>query len=170
MSALRAVLLLILPHSLQAVSIPERPRRVFRARSSLRRCRVDVTGARGLGSAPRAPVWLRVSSGKASTSMSARKTAANVSDIDSPSKRRSLAVRLLKTINRGDVGVVEGCQKPRFPLGLSLAPDLCNMIVSMRGITDGTVGRLIFRMSIRSLVDFGHADLCWICGFYMLIM
>jgi len=38
----------------------------------------------------------------------------------------------------------------------------------LRPVLD-TVGRLIFWMSIRSLVGFGHADLRWICGFYMLI-
>jgi hypothetical protein len=42
-------------------------------------------------------------------------------------------------------------------------------LLILRPVLD-TVGCLIIRMSIRSLMGIGHADLHWIYGFYMLIM
>ncbi len=58
--------------------------------------------------------------------------------------------------------------------GVSAEPDsniasVSQRLLILRPVLD-TVGLLIFRMSIRSLVGFGHADLRWIYGFYMLIM
>jgi hypothetical protein len=48
-----------------------------------------------------------------------------------------------------------------------LAASVSKRLLILRPVLD-KIGRLVFRMSIRSLVGFGYAALHWFCGFYML--
>ena len=90
---------------------------------------------------------------------------------DQPERKRSLDGDVRIDMLAAPFSVLWRCPSVD---GVLAEPDINIASVSkrfliLRPVLD-TILCFIFRMSIRSLVGFGHADLHWICGFYKLIL
>jgi hypothetical protein len=67
--------------------------------------------------------------------------------------QKLLSVRPFETINRGDVGVVEGCQKPCFPFKPRQA-----FLIQRKWMGQHLNGYLTLQIRVLSQIDFSHAS------------